>query len=121
MSQMLLPRPTQADNSWLSEVLDNQEGTRASRRSDPSRLMAREEGWEWPLVAEEVGTKDPEVTRSYTFTPPACVQSAPFHLCVFLGRSNLDLPSNLQSLGLSGSQGAEHFCTRLLFPPHVIL
>ena len=44
--------------------------------------------------------------------------SAPFHLCVSLGRSNLDLPSNLQSLGLSGSQGAEHFCTRLLFPPH---
>jgi len=68
MSQMLLPRPTQADNSWLSEVLDNQEGTRASRHLDPSHLMAREEEWAWPLVAEEVGTKDPEEAASLQAT-----------------------------------------------------
>ena len=79
---MLLPRQTQADNSWQSEVLDNQEGTRDSRHLDPSRLMAREEGWGWPLEAEEVGTKDPEVTRSYTFTLPP-VSNLLHSTCVF--------------------------------------
>ena len=84
MSQMLLPRPTQADNSWLYEVLDNQEGTRASRHLDPSHLMAREEEWAWPLVAEEVGTKDLEVIFNPPISPLFSCQNQVLHsTCMF--------------------------------------